>query len=119
MKRTTLAAAIAFALLGAAAPTQADVRIGVQVGPTQSTYYRGLRYSQRVAFDNGYRDGLRSGNVDDARYERFGYRDEIRYREGDAGYRREYGPRFEYVTSYRRGFEEGYRQGYLDHRDRR
>lgn len=120
MKRTTLAAAIALATVVASAPTASaiDLHIGLGVQLGRPAYTRDYRYSQRVAFDNGYRDGLRAGNHDEWRRDRYGYRDEVMYREGDIGYRREYGPRVDYISSYRRGFEEGYRRGYLD-RDHR
>lgn len=121
MNRTTLAAAIAFATLAAATPAQAGVRVGIHIGNDRPGYYergdsRGRSNVGRIAFDNGYRDGLREGEKDDRRDDRYNYRDEGRYRDGDSGYRREYGPRYEYVSAYRRGFEEGYRQGYSNRR---
>jgi len=124
MKKTTLAAAIALATVAAAttpAPAQAaDVRVGIHIGSQRPGYYqRGSYDVGRIAYDNGYRDGLREGNKDDRSNDRYGYRDEGRWRSGDAGYRYEYGPRYAYISSYRRGFEEGYRRGYANWNSRR
>lgn len=109
--------AIAASVALAGAPAQAGVRVGVVVAAGRSPYYDrdgyGGRYRiERLAFDHGFRDGLREGEKDDRHDDRFEYRDEGRYRSGDSGYRREYGPRYAYVSAYRRGFVEGYRRGY-------
>ena len=111
MKRIALIALAATIGIGSTVPADAaQVRLGIHIGNDR-------RYNTtRVGYDNGYRDGMREGNRDDRRDERFSYRDEYLYREGDAGYRFEYGPRHEYVSSYRRGFEEGYRRAYDDRR---
>lgn len=124
MNRITLVTALALASLAAATPAQAGVRVGIHIGGDRDRWddrggYRDRRYVDRIAFDNGFRDGLREGEKDDRRDDRYNYRDEKRYREGDAGYRREYGPRYEYASAYRRGFEEGYRRGYANLRARR
>ena len=131
MNRIAISAIAASVALTSTVPAQAGVRVGVVVSTDRSPYYDRdayrVRYNvQRVAFDNGYRDGLREGEKDDRRDDRFDYRDEGRYRSGDAGYRREYGPRYEYISAYRRGFADGYRRGYAnvrggryDDRDRR
>ena len=117
---STIAAAVA---LGVTVPAQAGLRVGVVIARDHPGYYdrdtyRGRYHVERIAFDNGYRDGLREGEKDDRRDDRFNYRDEGRYRSGDSGYRREYGPRYEYVSAYRRGFAEGYRRGYANVRPR-
>ncbi|MEO8360512.1 MAG: hypothetical protein ABI672_10825 [Vicinamibacteria bacterium] len=118
MKRIALIALTAATLgFGTTAPADAaQVRLGIHIGNDRPSY----RYSgTRIGFDNGYRDGLREGKRDDYRNEGFNFRDERSYRAGDVGYRFEYGPRYEYVSSYRRGFEEGYRRGNDDRRDNR
>jgi hypothetical protein len=116
MKRIALVALAATLGIGSTVPADAaQVRLGIHIGSDR----RDHRYNTtRIGYDNGYRDGLREGNRDDRRDDRYNYRDEWLYRQGDAGYRFEYGPRYEYVSSYRRGFEEGYRRGYSDWRDR-
>jgi hypothetical protein len=77
--------------------------------------YRGqrdVRQYERVAYDNGYREGIEHGGHD-AR-DRRDYRvDRDRdYRRGDEGYRREYGDRDFYREAFRRGYEAGYRAGF-------
>lgn len=123
MNRTTLAAVLALTTLAAASPAQAGVRIGIEIDRDRRGGYgyegRGRYNVDRIAFDNGYRDGLREGEKDDRHDDRYNFRDEGRWRDGDSGYRREYGPRYEYVSNYRRGFEEGYRQGYSNRRSYR
>jgi hypothetical protein len=103
-------------------PTRAEVRVGIHIGNGQPVYGRdydrGRYHARRIAFDNGYRDGLREGEKDNSHHDRYNYRDERRYREGDAGYRRDYGSRYEYVNTYRDGFEEGYSQAYSNRRGR-
>lgn len=118
MNRTAIAITLALTSIAATTPADAGVRIGVQFGNDRGGYNERGRYgASRIAFDNGYRDGLREGEKDDRSDDRYNYRDERRYREADAGYRRDYGSRFEYAASYRRGFEEGYRRGYSNRRD--
>ncbi len=106
--------------MAAATPAQAGVRVGILFSSDRAyrgDYARGYggydeRYTSRIGFDNGYRDGLRAGGNDDRHDRRFNFRDEGRYRDGDPGYRRDYGPRYAYIEGYRRGFEDGYRAGY-------
>ena len=94
MNRRTIATALALATLAAATPAQAGVQIGIRIGNDRGGYSERGRYDvRRIAFDNGYRDGLREGQKDDRRDDRYNYRDEKRYRQADAGYRREYGSR--------------------------
>jgi len=111
-------AAIATGFTLTSIPAQAGVFVGIHIGSRPGVYERSRHETGRIAFDNGYRDGLREGRKDDRHHDRYYYRDERRYREGDAGYRWEYGPRYAYVDAYRRGFAEGYRQGYRDRYDR-
>ena len=67
-----------------------------------------------LAVSNGYSDGYDAG-VDDGRDRRrndpIG---ESRYRGGDHGYEREYGPRENYKLRYRDAFRQGYLDGYRD-----
>ena len=119
MNRIVISAIVATVALTNAGPAQAGVSVGVAVASDLSDHYdrdgyRGRLNVDGLAFDNGYRDGLREGEKDDRHNDRFDYRDEGRYRSGDSGYRREYGPRYEYVSAYRRGFVEGYRRGYAN-----
>lgn len=123
MNRITLSAITAAFAIATNTPAEAGVRVGVIIASDRPGYYerddrRDRQWVDRIAFDNGFRDGLREGEKDDRRDDRFDYRDEGRYRDGDSGYRREYGPRFAYVSAYRRGFSEGYRRGYANVRSR-
>ena len=132
MNRIAISAIAATVALTSTPQAEAGVRVGVVIASDRGVYndrdgYRGRYNVERIAYDNGYRDGIREGEKDDRRDDRFNYRDEGRYRDGDAGYRREYGPKYEYVSAYRRAFAEGYRRGYAnvrshyryDERDRR
>jgi len=118
MNRIAISTIAATVALASALPARAEVRVGVTLGSDRPVFgtvvYHGRYAYGRVAFENGYRDGMREGERDDRRYERYDYRDEGRYRSGDAGYRPEYGPRWEYVSAYRQGFAEGYRRGYAN-----
>jgi hypothetical protein len=67
---------------------------------------------ERIAYDNGLRDGVRAGERDGRdrrRYEPSRIGD---WRDGNNGYRRDYGDFQFYRRSYRVGFETGYSQGY-------
>ncbi|MEO8259559.1 MAG: hypothetical protein ABI868_19590 [Acidobacteriota bacterium] len=92
-------------VVGAAAPACAS-----------ATYYsrspnqRDFRDFERVAYDNGHRQGFAHGERDAA--DRRGYRiDRDRdYRSADSGYRG--GDRNAYRRFYRNGYEAGYADGY-------
>jgi hypothetical protein len=77
---------------------------------------RGGRYDRqevyRIAQQNGYQDGLRSGQ-EDRRYNRRGeYLNTNEYRNGLSGYRSEFGDRNAYQQGYRDAFRRGYEEGY-------
>ena len=106
MNRIAISAIAATVALNSTPQAEAGVRVGVVIASDRGVYndrdgYRGRYNVERIAYDNGYRDGIREGEKDDRRDDRFNYRDEGRYRDGDAGYRREYGPKYEYVSAYR------------------
>jgi hypothetical protein len=73
---------------------------------------------QRLATDNGLRDGYEKGREDARDDDRY---DPVRhswYRSGDRGYDNDYGSRDAYRNIYRDAFERGYAQGYREHADR-
>jgi hypothetical protein len=107
MKSLAATGLLTVSMLAITAPAHAGVNIGIRVD-------RGSRYydAGRVAFDRGYEDGYREGQKDGRKGDRYGFWDEGRYRDGDHGYNRRYGSRWEYSSVYRRGFEEGYRRAY-------
>jgi len=99
--------------LALAGPTTASA-----AGPYDSARSRDYRYDRydshaaRIASGRGYEDGLNRGQRDGQHRDRFDVTRDGKYRDGDHGYKSSYGPRNEYVRSYRRAFEQGYRDGY-------
>ena len=79
-----------------------------------TSYDRPGRYVAYSAFDEGYRLGTRDGRAagyrDLGKPYRANFWDDGRYRRGDYGYRRHFGPRPEYARGYRAGYEDGYDQ---------
>jgi hypothetical protein len=70
----------------------------------------------RVAQQNGYREGLRQGQDDASRRRGFNYENDSRYRDALSGYRSEYGNRDDYRRAFREGFRQGYEEGYRNRR---
>jgi hypothetical protein len=64
------------------------------------------------AYGEGYGRGQRAGTEDFRRGDRYDFIDESDYRNGERGYRSQYGSRDRYRDLFRRGFQEGYRFGY-------
>ena len=106
--------ALAVALVLAAAFT------GTAAAAADDGYYRGRPYGSRgygyhtfrIGLDSGYGEGLREGRRDGERRHEYRFSNDRRFRQGDAGYRRSFGPRYEYVRGFRAGYERGYRAGY-------
>lgn len=77
--------------------------------------YGGYGYGRdvgRVAYDNGYREGVEEGRNDVRRGRSFDYDRHDEYRDADKGYNRNYGNRDEYRRVYRQGFVAGYNEAY-------
>jgi hypothetical protein len=70
------------------------------------------REVQRLAYDNGFHDGVRAGEKDARRHHRFEPSRNGDWRDADDGYHRNYGDREFYRRSFRSGFEAGYSQGF-------
>lgn len=66
------------------------------------------------AYARGQADGYRRGFEDGHDHDRYDPTREGNYRDGDAGYFKEYGPRDAYRRNYRDGFRQGYEDGYRD-----
>ena len=66
------------------------------------------------AYARGEADGYRRGFEDGSDRDRYDPTREGAYRDGDAGYFRDYGPRDGYRRNYRDGFRQGYEGGYRD-----
>jgi hypothetical protein len=81
--------------------------------PSYSDDYRQSYYeARRIAYDNGYREGLRDGESA-ARHRRpFDIQREKDWRKADAGYNRSYGDKDRYRDSFRSGYSDGYRAAY-------
>lgn len=118
--RGTLTGVLAAAAI-LACPVQSQAS-GVHVGIVISAGdYRGQRphYRQdtyRLGYERGAREGWREGYQDARRNRHYGYADDRGYRNADAGYRRQHGPRGLYASGYRRGYEESYRRGFAEGR---
>jgi hypothetical protein len=104
-----------FATAALTVPAWAQAQSGLLINPAdirfadaQAPYYD----VRREAYDYGYREGARAGETDARRGERFGYEDEREYRNGDGGYRRQYGDRDRYRQTFRSGYASGYNDGY-------
>jgi hypothetical protein len=81
--------------------------------PTYGGSYGG-NYGFNPGYDRGYREGLDKGRDDGKHHDSYDPRREKWYRDGDRGYKDEYGPRRTYENSYRDGFLRGYDQGYRE-----
>jgi hypothetical protein len=71
--------------------------------------------AQRIAQENGHRTGLEKG-LDDGRHSRsFNPERSSHYRDGDAGYHKEYGLKEDYRIAYRQAFVNGYTEGFREY----
>ena len=106
-------AAGALTLFGLAAPAQAvDWR---SIFGRDDGYSRYRRDPGRIAYEEGFRDGVNKGERDGKKGDRYSLRRHGDYRDADDGYRREYGPKYQYQRVYRQGFEDGYRRSYASY----
>jgi hypothetical protein len=111
MKRTFIVPAFAFVALALSACAHAQSagwRDPDRLGYAQRSYAD----AQRVAYDNGLREGLKRGENDGRRNDVFAYQDERTFQRADKGYHREYGPLERYRQSFRSGYAAGYSDGY-------
>lgn len=65
-----------------------------------------------VAFDNGYRDGLKAGQDDFRDHKDFKPQRHDSYEDADHGYHARYGNKNSYKEQYRKGFVRGYEDSY-------
>jgi hypothetical protein len=104
-----------FSVAALAVPAWAQAQSGLLINPADIRYadaqapYYDIR---RDAYDYGYREGMRAGEIDARRGDRFGFEDEREYRNGDGGYRRQYGDRDRYRQTFRSGYAAGYSDAY-------
>jgi hypothetical protein len=111
MKRLLLASAFGVSGLVMAPPANAQLaaRPDWNYSDDAPQPYNDLR---RVAYDNGYREGVKEGEKDGRSRNVYDFRDERAWQRGDKGYHRSYGDEWRYQQSFRGGFEAGYSIGY-------
>jgi hypothetical protein len=111
MKRLLLASALG--VMGLAWATPASAQLGVRADWNYGDEApQGYNESRRVAYDNGYREGLRDGERAARRRAAFDFRDERTWQRADKGYHRSFGDWGRYQQSFRNGYESGYAEGY-------
>lgn len=72
-------------------------------------------YGSRIAEQRGYATGLDRGRDDGRTHRSFNPANSSHYRDGDSGYRSEYGSREAYRQAYRAAFRRGYEVGYREY----
>lgn len=114
MKRRSLAAALG--IIGLAFASPASAQIAGLPDPSRPSYAAEARQpyneSRRLAYDTGYREGVKEGEHDARRREAFNYQDERTWQRADKGYHRSYGERDRYAQTFRTGFSAGYSDAY-------
>ena len=113
MKRSLLFSAVAAAALAFSAPAHAQTRGWLDndraySAPDQQSFYD----ARRVAYDNGFREGIKKGEQDARKNRPFVYQDEKTFQRADKGYHREYGSLDRYRQTFRTGYAAGYSDGY-------
>lgn len=111
----TLSAALLAA--GTLVATSACATYGYSSHPYENGGYS--RDVSRVAYDNGFRDGVRAGEHDARGGHRYEPSRQGDWRDADDGYHRNYGDRNFYRQNFRSGFEAGYSQGFRRYDDGR
>jgi len=71
-----------------------------------------VRNVQRIAYDNGYREGVEEGQKDAHKHRPYSLERHDEFRDADHGYHRDYGDRELYRRAYRDGFRSGYNQAF-------
>lgn len=110
MKRLFLAPALGALALATAAPAFAQYG---RPGTNDRRYGNSSYYEvRRIAYDNGFREGLEEGQKDGRSRDRFYFQDEGDFKHADKGYSRSFGDKDRYQQSFRAGFADGYTDGY-------
>jgi flagellar biosynthesis/type III secretory pathway protein FliH len=114
MKRLFLVPALGVAGLMLASPASAQLT-GLS-DSTRLSYADEARQpyneARRVAYDNGYREGVKEGDRDARSRNVFNYQDERTWQRADKGYHRSFGDRQRYEQTFRTGFSAGYSDAY-------
>ena len=75
-------------------------------------YYPDRGETYDMGSQRGYQDGLDQGRNDARKGKSYDLNRHDEYRDADKGYLSSYGDKRQYQAAYRRGFEDGYREGY-------
>jgi hypothetical protein len=94
------------------ARAQSNSWIGAPAAYSNDDYRGPYAETQRAAYDNGYRDGLKRGEQALRDRRPLDAEREREYRQAENGYNRTFGDRDRYRDNYRVGFAQGYRDGY-------
>jgi hypothetical protein len=81
-------------------------------GDSRAPQYDSRYDSRRIAYDNGYREGMRDGESAARDRRAFDVGREKDYRKADKGYSRSYGDKDRYRDTFRSGYRDGYRAAY-------
>ena len=111
MKRHYLVPVLATAL-ALAATTTAEAQWGGRDSRPSSYGYGSYTEVRRLAYDRGFREGLKEGEKDGRRRDAYQFQDERDFQRADRGYHRRYGDITYYRQAFRSGFAEGYQRGY-------
>ena len=113
MKRSLFVSVVAFAAFAFSASAQAQSRGWLDNSPAYSAPDRQSYYdARRVAYDNGFREGIKQGEKDGRKNRPFAYEEEKTFQRADKGYHREYGTLDRYRQSFRTGYAAGYSDSY-------
>ena len=117
MKRTGFAAGLLMAATAFAFPAVSQAQVLGDIfarddTPASSDDRYGHEDAYRIGYDKGLEDGLKRGAKDRTKGDDHDLIHDPKYRKGDAGYKKSYGPRQDYITGYRDGYEQAYRRGY-------
>ena len=113
MKRLWIAGMlVAGAVAALPVEARADWRVSVGVVADYGRGHRGDGPAFRYGYDRGWREGSEEGHNDGRRRRDPRFWREGEYRDGDHGYKRWMGPRWDYTAGFRQGYEAGYRRAY-------
>jgi hypothetical protein len=109
-----LLASAVLAVPGAAAAQSSGWQFPASQALYRSSADAPISYAEirRVAYDQGYRQGLNRGEQDARRGQRYDYRNEREFERADRGYNRSFGDRERYRQIFRDGYARGYSDGF-------
>ena len=114
MRRLFLVPALGVVGLALAAPASAQLtgRNDLNRASYANEARQPYNESRRVAYDNGYREGIKEGERDARRRDVFNYQDERTWQRADKGYHRSVGDWQRYQQTFRTGYAAGYSDSY-------